>query len=120
MDQKHFSRRLAVAIALITLAALGGCTVSALDAARVDCGTPGAHGVDCQVRRTGGEGAFEACWNLAITCRNGGVMTGATCHALGAGVGEGTANMAVASFSNQDRCDVPVSGKVEHLKITSR
>ena len=101
--------------------ALGACTGGAgRDAARVDCGTPGPHGVDCQVRRTGGDGAFQACWILAITCRNGGVMNGSTCHAMAAGAGEGTANMPVAGFSGQDSCDVPASGKVEQLKVTSR
>jgi hypothetical protein len=108
------------ALAIATLA-LGACTGGAgRDAARVDCGTPGPHGVDCQVRRTGGDGAFEACWSLAITCQNGGVMNGSSCHAMAAGAAEGTANMPVAGFSGQDSCDVPASGKVEQLKVTSR
>jgi hypothetical protein len=108
------------ALAIATLL-LGACTGGAgRDAARVDCGTPGPHGVDCQVRRTGGDGAFEACWSLAITCQNGGVMNGSSCHAMAAGAAEGTANMPVAGFSGQDSCDVPASGKVEQLKVTSR
>ena len=48
------------------------------------------------------------------------VMTGSTCHTIAAGVSDGTANMPVAGFSHQDSCDVPASGKVEQLKITSR
>jgi len=112
---------IALAVALATAGlALSACTVSDLDAARVDCGTPGPHGVDCQVRRTGGSGSFEACWDLVIACRNGGEMTGSACHGMVAGETEGSKNMAVAGFSNQNACDVPSAGSVERLKITSR
>ena len=111
---------LARGVALATVAlALTGCGGGADPAAaRVDCGTPGPHGVDCEVRRTGGEVAFEACWTLAISCRNGAVMTGSACHVVPAGIGSGTANMPVAGFSGQDGCDAPANGKVEALKIT--
>jgi hypothetical protein len=47
-------------------------------------------------------------------------MTGSACHAMAAAASDGTENMPVAGFSNQDSCDVPASGKVEHLEITSR
>lgn len=117
--------KLPIIVRTLALATLGlmpaACTIDTNpDAARVDCGTPGQHGVDCKVQRTGGTGAFEACWDLAITCRNGGGMASSTCHSLAAGETAGTANMSVASFSGQATCDVPVSGKVERLKITSR
>jgi len=110
------------AIALSTAAlALAACTVDTNpDSARVDCGTPGPHGVDCQVQRTGGDGAFEACWDLVITCQNGGRMTGSACHAMAAGDTRGTRNMPVAGFSAQDACDVPASGSVERLEIASK
>ncbi|MFC3716622.1 hypothetical protein ACFONC_10700 [Luteimonas soli] len=101
--------------------ALGACTIDTNpDSARVDCGTPGAHGVDCEVKRTGGDGGFEACWDLVISCQNGGEMTGSACHDVAAGANEGTENMPVAAFSGQDSCDVPASGAVQQLKVTSK
>ena len=112
-------KAITTALVLGTLS-LAACTVTESDAARVDCGTPGPHGVDCSVRRTAGSSSFEACWDLAITCQNGGEMRGSACHPVAAGVDAGEQNMPVASFSNQASCDVPVSGKVEQLKITSR
>lgn len=106
---------------LATTALLAACTVTpGLDSARVDCGTPGPNGVDCSVKRTGGEGAFEACWDLEITCQNSGVMTGAACHSMAAGAAQGEQNMPVAAFANQATCDVPASGRVERLKVTTR
>jgi hypothetical protein len=100
---------------------LAACTVNTNpDAARVDCGAPGPHGVDCKVQRTGGTGGFEACWDLVITCQNAGEMTGSACHDMAAGETTGTRNMPVAGFSSQASCDVPVSGKVERLKVTSK
>lgn len=100
---------------------LAACTVDTNpDSARVDCGAPGPGGVDCQVQRTGGDGGFEACWDLVISCQNGGEMTGSACHEMAAGANAGTENMPVADFSGQDSCDVPASGKVERLKITSK
>jgi hypothetical protein len=108
------------ALPLLALA-LAACTINTnLDAARVDCGTPGPHGVDCKIQRTGGDGSFKACWNLVITCQNGGEMIGAACHDMDAGESQGTQNMPVAGFSAQESCDVPASGKVERLKITSK
>lgn len=96
---------------------LGACAER--DAARVDCGTPSPNGVDCRIVRTGGDSAFKACWDLVITCQNGGAMTGSTCHEMAAGIGEGSQNMPVSAFSNQATCDAPASGKVERLKIVS-
>ncbi len=107
-------------IALALCACTGGSAGAGHDAARVDCGTPGPHGVDCEIRRTGGDGSFEACWDLAIACRNGGSMRASTCSTMAAAGQQGTRNMPAAAFSGQDSCDVPVSGQVEQLKITSR
>jgi len=105
----------------IVCLALAACTVDTNpDAARVDCGTPGPHGVDCEIKRTGGDGAFQACWDLAIACQNGGEMTGAACHDMAAGERRGTQNMPVAGFSGQESCDVPAAGAVKQLKVTSR
>lgn len=89
-------------------------------AARVDCGTPGPGGVDCAVQRTAGEGAFEACWQLVITCENDGEMRADACHQVAAGESEASANMPVASFSNQAGCDAPAAGRVENLKVMNR
>lgn len=89
-------------------------------AARVDCGTPGPEGVDCEIKRTGGTAAFEACWDLEITCVNGGVMVGQACGSLAAGAKGGTVNMAVASFSNQEGCDAPKQGTVKNLVVTEQ
>lgn len=91
--------------------------VTDVDGARVDCGTPGPGGVDCDVKRTSGSGKLEACWDLDITCTNGGVMSGHACGTLGAGEATGTVNMPVSSFSNQDACDAPASGAVKNLVV---
>ena len=100
---------------------LTACTIDTNpDSARVDCGAPGPHGVDCQIQRTGGDGGFEACWDLVVSCQNGGEMTGSACHEMAAADSQGSENMPVAGFSSQDSCDVPASGSVEHLKITSK
>lgn len=117
MKLHTIARALSLATAGLGMAA---CTVTGLDAARVDCGTPGLHGVDCRIQRTGGDGGFQACWDLIISCGNGGEMVGAACHEMAAGTSAGNGNMPVSGFSNQDSCDVPASGKVERLKVTSR
>jgi len=87
------------------------------DAARVDCGTPGPGGVDCDLKRTGGARRLNACWDLEITCANGGKMVGHACGDIAAGAPSGTVNMPVASFSNQDGCDAPKSGAVVNLVV---
>lgn len=114
------------AAALLTfLSAAGisvtGCTVDPGQvAARVDCGTPGPHGVDCTISRTGGAAAFQACWDLVITCRNQAVMSGSACHDMPAGRELDTGNMPVAAFSGQDACDTPASGQVERLRLEEK
>lgn len=118
MKLQTVARTLALAAGGLMLAACTGG--SDRDAARVDCGTPGPHGVDCTIQRTGGSGGFEACWDLVIACQNEGEMTGSACHEMAAGGSEGSENMPVAGFSNQGSCDVPVFGSVERLRITSR
>lgn len=119
MTSKNFAGVLALATAALLPVA---CTVVSEEpaSARVDCGTPGPHGVDCRIQRTGGTGGFEACWTLVIGCGNGGGMSAATCHEVAAGIAGSSANMPVAGFSNQDTCDVPASGRVERLRITAR
>lgn len=110
-----------IAIFVVATALLSACTFSTdLDSARVDCGTPGPHGVDCLVQRTGGNRGFEACWDLAITCQSGGVMTGSACHSMAAADSKGEQNMPADGFSNQAACDVPASGQVENLKVTAQ
>lgn len=93
--------------------------VTDADGARVDCGTPGPGGVDCDVKRTSGSGKLEACWDLDITCTNGGVMTGHACGRLGGDESAGVVNMPVSGFSNQDACDAPSSGKVTNLVVNT-
>jgi hypothetical protein len=88
-----------------------------VDGARVDCGTPGPEGVDCDLKRTSGRTAFKACWDLEITCANGGVMVGHGCGTVAAGEAAGKANMPVAGFSNQDGCDAPKAGVVKALTV---
>ncbi len=109
-------RTSAIASALL----LGACTVGERNAARVDCGAPGPNGVDCQVQRTGGDSPLQACWNLTITCRNGGAMTAPACHEMPADATQGVQNMPTADFSGQESCDVPTFGQVEHLKISDQ
>lgn len=91
--------------------------VGEADKARVDCGQPGPGGVDCDLKRTGGESPIHACWDLDITCENGGVMTGHACGDLDAAAEKAVVNMPVADFSNQEACDVPSRGKVKNLSL---
>ncbi len=94
--------------------------VGELPAARVDCGAPGPEGVDCAIKRTAGTGGLEACWDLDITCTNGGVMTAHACGELAEGANTGSVNMPVSGFSNQAGCDAPSSGAVKQLTVTAR
>lgn len=94
--------------------------VAEADKARVDCGAPGPGGVDCDIKRTGGESALQACWDLDITCENGGVMTGHACGELGAAAEKTSVNMPVDAFENQEACDAPASGKVKNLEVEVR
>lgn len=87
------------------------------DGARVDCGTPGPGGVDCEVRRTSGTGTLEACWDLNITCANQAVMVAHECGQVAAGQDTTKVNMPVSSFSNQEACDAPKAGAVEGLSV---
>lgn len=103
-----------------SLMALGGLAAlfgSEPDAARVDCGTPGPEGVDCEVKRTAGLTSFEACWDLEITCTNQAVMVGHACSTLAAGQQAGKATMPVSAFSNQEGCDAPKAGVVTNLVV---
>ncbi|EIM02404.1 hypothetical protein UUA_02091 [Rhodanobacter thiooxydans LCS2] len=117
MTLKTLARAAAMASAGLMLAAC--VRISEPDAARVDCGKPGPHGVTCKIQRTAGNGGFEACWDLVISCRNKGGMSGGACHKVAQGQSAASEIMPVQSFSNQASCDVPTSGKVEHLKIKS-
>ncbi len=121
--------RLHLSAALVTLALLlSACSdseqkivrVVERNAARVDCGPPGPGGVDCQIQRTGGDTAFEVCWDLVITCQNDEEMRGSACHDVPKGAATATANMPVAGFSNQSGCDVPAAGRVDNLKINDK
>lgn len=87
------------------------------DKARVDCGQPGPGGVDCDIKRTGGEAALKACWDLDITCENGGVMTGHACGDLDAAAEKASVTMPVDAFENQEACDVPARGQVKNLEL---
>lgn len=90
-----------------------------LPAASVNCGKPGPGGVDCDVARTSGTGAFKACWDLEITCANRGTMLGHACATVGAAEKTLVANMPADGFSNQDACDVPTAGTVKDLVVTA-
>lgn len=92
-------------------------TTTTAPGARVDCGTPGPGGVDCTVQRTHGTGALQACWDLEITCANGGVMVGDACGSLGENDATSTVNMPVSGFSNQEGCDAPKNGAVTNLVV---
>lgn len=84
---------------------------------RVDCGQPGPGGVDCTLKRTGGDADLQGCWDLEITCQNGGMMSGHACGKLAGNEAEGTVNMPVDSFADQDKCDVPTNGAVKNLEV---
>lgn len=93
-------------------------SVAPIERARVDCGTPGPGGVDCQLKRTAGTRAISVCWDLEITCKNGGVMVNHGCGSLAEGVADGTVNLPAEGFSNQDGCDEPSRGAVKNLDVT--
>lgn len=93
--------------------------LEALDAARVDCGTPGPEGVDCDVQRTGGASSLLACWTLEITCANQGIMVGEACGSIAAGEERAVVNMPVSGFTNQEGCDAPKAGVVKGLTVKS-
>ncbi|MDX2011145.1 MAG: hypothetical protein SFW67_13180 [Myxococcaceae bacterium] len=95
-----------------------GPQAASLEKARVDCGTPGPGGVDCEVKRTAGSRSISVCWDLEITCENGGVMTGQGCGALAEGVPQATVNLPAEGFSNQEACDAPKRGAVKNLEVT--
>jgi hypothetical protein len=127
-QQSWFSRNwklLAGVGCLGSLLCCGGFSVvaallgQAQPAARVDCGTPGPGGVDCDIKRTEGLSAFKACWELEITCTNQAKMVGKACGSVALGTDAATVNMPVSAFSNQDRCDAPASGVVQQLVITA-
>ena len=103
----------------VALFALTGCNVTtgSDDSVRVDCGTPGPGGIDCDLARTSGDNAVKVCWDLEITCENGGVMSGSACGKMDAVDKTKQVNMPVADFSNQDKCDAPKSGMVKNLKV---
>jgi hypothetical protein len=74
---------------------------------------------DCDVERTAGTGAFKACWDLHITCTNGGVMVGPSCAKVPAGETGVTVNLPTSVFSNQEGCDAPANGAVKNLLVTT-
>lgn len=128
-DQGWFSKNwkwLAVigAVVLMSCCCLSFFALGLVDsetaAARVDCGTPGPEGVDCDVKRTGGTGGFEACWELEITCANGSKMVGSGCGKVAAGANETKVNLPPSGFSNQQACDSPKSGEVQRLTVEDR
>src|SRR3546814_18897045 len=86
MKLKTLARAVAMASAGLMLAAC--VRVSEPDAARVDCGKPGPHGVECKIQRTAGNGGFEACWVLVITCRHQDELSGGACHKVAPGTNE--------------------------------
>lgn len=91
MTLKTLARAAAMANAGLMLAAC--IRISEPDAARVDCGKPGPHGVACKIQRTAGNGGFEACWELVISCRNKGGMNGGACHEVAPGQGAASETM---------------------------
>lgn len=96
------------------------CTLNThADAARVDCGKPGPHGVECSVQRTGATTAFDACWDLAITCQKGGERVSPTCQRMAVGEPVATATMSVARVAHRNSCGAPVTGKVQRVKVIS-
>lgn len=90
------------------------------DLVRVDCGAPGPEGVDCDLKRTSGSSAVHVCWDLEITCANGGKMRGSRCHDIAAADKDAKANMPVDKFSDQDKCDTPKGGAVLNLVVAPR
>src|SRR3546814_14401485 len=100
MKLQTIARTAALSTAWLLLAA---CTVDTNpDSARVDCGAPGPHGVECQIQRTGGGGGFEQCRDTVVACENGGATTARVCHEMAAAARHRRQNMPVTGFSSQD------------------
>jgi hypothetical protein len=65
---KHLPAALLVALSFV--AACKGEEV----AVHVDCITTAAPAVECEVKQTKGKSEIEACWDISVTCANGGVV----------------------------------------------
>lgn len=87
---------------------------------RVDCGLPGKDGVPCDLKRTAGEGALHACWELDINCDNGVVLTGNACADVPAGVPATKAMMTYDTFGDVKACDTATNQKVKNLDVQQR
>jgi hypothetical protein len=70
----------------------------------IDCETTATPAVECDVKQTKGKSEVEACWDFAVTCANGAVVTAArTCQKVKDG---GTAHTTIAAdkLTGLDKC----------------
>ncbi|MGY0504995.1 hypothetical protein [Luteimonas sp. e5] len=117
MNSKLISRTTLITIAMLALAA---CKVVKPDSADVNCKGADDRGMDCEVKRTAGNKAIEACWDMVVSCRNGEEMKGSACHQLAAEESAGVRNMPLADFAGRDRCDAGIAARIENMKVTRR
>lgn len=62
-------------------------------------------GVDCTVKQDRGKSEVEACWDFAVTCGNGAVVTAdRTCTKIGNG-GTATVNVPETKLHGLDKCE---------------
>ncbi len=103
------------AFALLLFAGCKGEKVSA----HVDCITTAAPAVECEVSQTKGKSEIDVCWDFAVTCANGAVVTAArTCQKVKDG---GTAKVTIPAdkLVGIDKCggDKPPTGALSNMTI---
>lgn len=99
---------------VMTLLACAGCEK---DYVEVQC-QGGGDAVDCTLRHTKGSRTVNACFELAIQCRNGTKPVARACqNGLSAGA-VATRTLKDADFSNADKCDDVISTAVQNVTIS--
>ena len=62
-----------VAAALLCIPLATACKGEEV-AVHVDCITTAAPAIECEVKQTKGKSEVEACWEMTVTCANGGIV----------------------------------------------
>lgn len=115
---KRFQWLMAAAVAASGFAAGCGEEVSV----NVTCKTTAVPSVDCDVTERVGKSEVEVCWDFAVTCANGGVVTAErTCQKVKDG---GTAKTVIAAdkLTGLDKCggEGPPTGTVTNMTLNGK
>jgi hypothetical protein len=104
--------------AAFALLLVAGCKSEKVSA-HVDCVTTAAPAVECDVSQTKGKSEIDVCWDFAVTCANGAIVTAArTCQKVKDG---GTAKVTIPAdkLEGIDKCggDKPPTGTLSNMTI---